>query len=82
MRDFIGHCCFTCQLYFIYLNLNLRSFILTRGHQQNHHHFAGKQAVSARHYPHPDTAGEEVEATDAAMGKRARGSLFTSEETV
>lgn len=29
----------------------LHPLILTRCHQQNHHHFAGKQAVSARHYP-------------------------------
>lgn len=73
---------YVSSIFFIYLYLNFRSFIFTRGHQQNHHHFAGKQAVSARHYPHPATAGEEVEATDAAMGKRPRGSLFTSEETV
>lgn len=67
-----------CQLYFFYLH----PLILTRCHQQNHHHFAGKQAVSARHYPHPDSAGKEVEMTDATMGERPGDSLFTSEKAV
>lgn len=48
----------------------------------NHHHFAGKQADSARHYPHPVAAGREVEMTDAAMGPRPRNTLFTSETAV
>lgn len=61
---------------------HLHPLILTRCHQQQRRHFAGKRAFSARHYLHPDSAGKEAEMTDAIMGEVAGDSLFTSEEAL
>lgn len=50
--------------------------MLTRCHQQNHHHFAGKQAVSARHYPHPDSTRKEVWNDGCKHGRDTRGQFI------